>query len=410
MRKKTIAVVGRGTAGSFSIPTLSNRFPEDEIHWYFDPTVSPQAVGEGSTIPVPKYLYQTFGMTYEDILNVNGTLKSGVLKKNWGTKNESFFHDFKPPTAAIHFSATDLQEYILKKSQSILGSRLKIIEGSVDYNNVDADFIINSSGKPSSYEDFLRPEYIPVNSAYVTQCYWDFPRFSHTLAIASKYGWIFGIPLQNRCSIGYIYNSNITTKEEIIEDVFSTFEDLGLTPSSTTNSLSFENYYRKQNYEDGGRIAHNGNASFFLEPLEATSTGLMFKIQNEASDIWSGYLSVDEASSRYTKEIQDIELMIMLHYAAGSKFKTDFWEFAQERAIKKIESYKNNDKFKEIYSVIRDKATFYDANQLPEKFLKYGDFGSWPVSSYLVNIERLGIKPLIDKIMGYSQTSPTSIN
>jgi hypothetical protein len=401
MKKKKIAIVGKGTAGSFAITHLSREFPDCEIEWYFDPNTPTQAVGEGSTVPVPRNLYQSFGFTYEDFENVNGTVKTGIYKQNWGLKNEVFRHDFRPPSSGIHFSAREIQKYILEKSETLLGDRLKVIPHPVDYLDIDADFILNASGVPKNYDDFYKSDYIPVNAAYVTQCYWDFPKFDYTLAIASRYGWVFGIPLKNRCSIGYMYNSNINTKEEIIEDVKEIFEKWGLIPSQDTISLNFNNYYRKENYQEGGRIAHSGNSSFFLEPLEATSTGLMNKIQIDAGSVWSGKMSQDTANELYVEELKNIELMIMLHYASGSKFKTDFWEFAQERGIRKIESYKNSQQFREIYEAVRDKSSYYDANHLPEKFQKYGDFGSWPPAAYLVNMERLGVKPTIDKILGY---------
>jgi tryptophan halogenase len=400
MSKKRIAVIGRGTAGSFAITSLSRRFPDHEIEWYFDPNTPTQAVGEGSTIPVPRSLFLSFGFTYEDFFRVDGTVKTGIYKKNWGTKNEVFRHDFRPPSSGIHFSAVGIQKYILEKSEQVLGDRLKVIPEIVDYRNIDADYIFNASGVPKDYDDFHKSDYIPVNAAYVTQCYWDFPRFDYTLAIASKHGWVFGIPLQNRCSIGYMYNSNITTKEEIMEDVKGIFEEWNLTPSTDTISLNFNNYYRKQNYEDGGRIAHSGNSSFFLEPLEATSTGLMHKIQSDAADVWNGIKTQDEANQLYLDELRNIELMVMLHYASGSKFDTPFWQFAQERGIRKIESYKDNKQFREIYEAVRHGKDYYDAIQLPEKFVQYGDFGSWPPAAYMVNMEKLGIKPTIDRIFG----------
>jgi hypothetical protein len=401
LKNKKIAIIGKGTAGCLALAHFSKKFPDYEIDWYYDPNTPPQPVGEGSTVPLPRELYKSFGFVYEDFYKMGGTVKTGVYKENWGTGDEAFMHDFRPPATAIHFSAPELQKYIVEKSDQIIGKRLKVVPKYVTHEEIDSNYIFDASGAPKSYENFYKSEYIAVNAAYVTQCYWDLPRFTYTLAIASKYGWVFGIPLKNRCSIGYMYNSNINTKEEIIEDVKEIFKKWSLEPSKDTNSLNFNNYYKKENYQDAGRIAYSGNSSFFLEPLEASSTGLMNKIQMDAGDVWSGEMSQDDANLSYLKELDDIELMIMLHYASGSKFKTDFWEFAQERGIKKIESYKNNEKFKEIYKAIRDKSTWGDANNLPEKIIQSGDFGSWPPAAYLVNMEKLGIKPTIDKIFGY---------
>ena len=63
-----------------------------------------------------------------------------------------------------------------------------------------------------------------------------------------------GIPLQNRCSIGYMYNNKINSLEEVKEDVKNIFEEFNLQPSETTNAFSFKNYYRNTNFEDSYRI------------------------------------------------------------------------------------------------------------------------------------------------------------
>jgi hypothetical protein len=87
-----------------------------------------------------------------------------------------------------------------------------------------------------------------------------------------KYGWVFGIPLQNRISIGYLYNSDINSIEDIKKDIQNVFDEYHLTPSEKTQNFSFNSFYRKNNFSS--KVIYNGNASFFLEPLEATSTGL----------------------------------------------------------------------------------------------------------------------------------------
>ena len=127
-------------------------------------------------------------------------------------------------------------------------------------------------------------EYIPVNSVYVTQCFWPEPKFDYTLTVARPYGWVWGIPLQNRCSIGF----------------------------------SFKYYYRNVNFLE--KLGYNGNASFFLEPLEATSISSMIMI----SKLCAGYVlgvndSLDYINNVYTLKLKHVENMINLHYLAGSK-------------------------------------------------------------------------------------------
>jgi tryptophan halogenase len=259
--------------------------------------------------------------------------------------------------------------------------KINIVEKNVSAENVDADYVMDCSGKPSNYDDFNLTESIPVNSVHVTPCYWDHARFKHTLTIARPYGWVFGIPLQNRCSIGYMYNNNINTLEEIKEDVKQVFADYNLIPSDDCNSFSFKNYYRKENFTD--RIAYNGNASFFLEPLEATSISLMTVICKMASDNWFKKTYSPHYNSEYTDYLQEIETVIMLHYFSGSVFKTKFWDFAQERGEQIIRRASNSPKFREFVN-----ESLLDNNYLMRKS---GDYGTWGKVSFKQNLENLNL-------------------
>ena len=393
MRKQRIAILGKGTAGSQAAIYFSKYFSDKEIVWHFDPNKPAQSVGEGSTLSLPRNLSMNIGFSHRDLEKVDGTFKTGIYKKDWGTANEDFFHDFPPPVTAYHFNAVKLQQYIEKE----LSKKVTMAPEAADYLNVDADFVFNASGTPKSFEDFQISEYIPVNSAYITQCYWDGPRFNYSLNVAAKYGWVFGIPLQNRCSIGYMYNDKINTKEEIQEDLKEIFARYNLEPSNDTNSISFNNYYKKENYQIDGKLVHSGNASFFLEPLEATSLGSMDDIQRHAHDLWNDYITPDQANSRYLSRMSEVELIIMMHYAAGSTFKTDFWEFAQERGIKKIESLKDEPTLKNIYSLASDfvgKPDWFSSRGVGAE-LEYAD---WPVFSFVQNIQGLGISSIMNKI------------
>lgn len=391
MKKERIAVVGKGTAGSQSVIHFNRFLPDVEIVWYFDPNKPTQSVGEGSTVELPRNLYLNMGFFGSDLKKINGTFKTGIYKENYGPSGKPFFHNFQPPFSAYHFSATELQKYVY----DFMKDKIKIVEEDVDYRDIDSNFIVNASGSPKDFKDFNISQYIPVNAAYVVQCNWDLPRFDYTLAIAGKHGWIFGIPLQNRCSIGYIYNNSISTEEEIAEDIQEIFKRYNLTPSSAPNKLSFNNYYRKNNYENNGRVSHTGNASFFLEPMEATSIGTMDRIQRATYDIWTGQKTAARANAEYLKLMDQTELILMLHYAAGSKFKTSFWEQAQDLGIKKLKDSASDLEFKKMYKA---------AKEIKEMRFAYGrdnvtEYGPWWLGSLAQNLQGLDLFDTIDTTM-----------
>ena len=197
------------------------------------------------------------------LMSVDGNYKRGIYKENWGKVNKYFHHLFPIGSYGLHFNAKKVQELIFDK----IKDQVSIKEGSFSAEELDADYVIDCSGKRNPNSVSLN---MTVNSVFITQCYWDKPEFDYTLTIARPYGWVFGIPLQNRCSIGYLYNKDINSLEEVQEDVKNIFSEWNLTPSDTTANFDFDSYYTPNNFSD--RIIYNGDASFFLEPLEATTT------------------------------------------------------------------------------------------------------------------------------------------
>lgn len=384
--KKRIAVIGKGTAGSQAIIHYLRYMPDCEIQWYFDENIPVQSVGEGSNLILPINLYENLNFSHADLSKIDATLKTGIYKTGWGKTGNPFFHNFQPPTVGLHFNARSLQDYIYESVKN----NVTIINKNINISDIDSDYIMDCSGKPKTYEDFHKSSFIPVNAAYITQCYWDHPKFQYTLTLARPYGWVFGIPLKNRCSIGYLFNRNIDDLSSIKDDVLNIFKEYNLTPSKTTSYLEFENYYRKQNYEQ--RVVHNGNNSFFLEPLEATSIGLMSSIQRDAFDLWNNNANLDYLNSKYLNSIKEIETIIMLHYYSGSIYDTEFWKFAKEKGKESIETaFKSDNKF---FNIVKNALEIKKSNLCGNQM----EYGSWWLGSFCENLTGLGIETILKNI------------
>jgi hypothetical protein len=415
---KRIAVIGKGTAGAISALESFHRsrileldsLGNVEIQWYFDSNISAQEVGEGTNLILPRWLSDTMFFKHEDIKSLDGTNKIGISKSNWGAQD--YMHHFVPPSAGMHVNAVKLQSFILeflKKQKSV-----SILDDHITHDQIDADLILDCSGRPKNFDDFVTSPYIPVNSVYVTQCFWDTPKFNYSITDAAQHGWVFGIPLQNRCSIGYLYNNQVSTLDQVKEDVESVFQKYGLTPSEKTNSFSFNNYYRKVNFHDN--VVYNGNASFFLEPLEATTLGNVVTIAEESFSYIkekSREKAQKSCNEKYHSVMDATTAMIMIHYYSGSKFKTPFWEFAEDRARSCIKNFYDKDpKFSAILKTINDiefkldfdsdqiyPVTFLNLsvnqpskNRLKMYHVRNDGYGSWDWNSWAYNILRLGIK------------------
>jgi hypothetical protein len=401
MRKKKLAVLGRGTAGVLSMAQLINRGPvaqDAEIEWYFDSNVKPQAVGEGSTLDVPSTLLKTIGFFHNNLHRIDGTVKQSIRKMNWGKGND-FYHPFPPPAVGYHFNAIELQKYIFEK----LKDQVTLIDQNITSDQIDADYIIDCSGTPTNADDIETTKYIPVNAAYVTQCYWELPRFFDTLTIARPYGWVFGIPLKNRCSIGYMFNDNINSVEEVKEDVKNIFDEFNLIPSTTTNELHFRNYHRKVNFTE--RVAYNGNASFFLEPLEATTLSAVILVNKLAHDIIKNPSWKSRNNFMYLDRLKKTERMIMFHYFAGSKFKTPFWDYAEERGRTCLEEAVTDNNWMKKYELSKQvdiKNTTGLVDELQRMNYKDNGGEDWSTWNYYANLSSMGLD-IYDKIDALKQ-------
>lgn len=388
--KKKLAIIGKGTAGCYAAGFFTKNTDWD-LDWYYDESIPPQAVGEGSTLNFPDSLYHNIDFLKEDLHFVDGNLKSGILKEGW-TKKE-FVHGFPYPNYGYHFNAVMLQNHTISRLKDKYSDRITFIQKNVTVNEVNADYIMDCSGKPTTYDNFQLLNSIPVNSVYVVQCPWESARFDHTLATARPHGWVFGIPLQSRCSIGYMYNNNISTLDQIKEDINFIFEHNNLTPGSSTNNFSFKNYYRKENFINN--ISYNGNSSFFLEPLEATSIDCMQVIQELSLKVWTGNTSLEEANYRYTQLLKEIETVIMMHYYTGSIFDSPFWAMAKSRGTEVMKESMKDPRFVEILDKSHD---WVQVGKFEKK--SFYPFGSWYLPNFRMNLDGLGIykklKELID--------------
>lgn len=377
VRKPKIAVLGAGTVGAMTAAHWSRWPNEAEIEWVFSPNIAPVTVGEGTTVLVATALEKTLDFTYNDLADLGGTVKLGLWKEGWGDG-----HKFTPPFAAgsvgIHMTATKLHAM----AQARLADRVRITERTVSgYADIDADFIADCSGTPLMDDTMVLSESVCVNAVHVVQCPWEYPRFNMSLTIARPFGWVFGIPLQNRCAIGYLYNEDINTLEEVQQDLQQVFDKFALTPSNTTLTRSFKSYRRKENFHKRGY--YNGNASFFLEPLEATSLGCSVQVNQHAWSAVFEQLPLSTANRWYADKLSSVEDLLAVHYLAKSVYKTPFWEYAHARATTKIDkSIATSAAFRNTLKAARD---FRHGEAID---IEYGTWGPWMWNE---NLTQLGV-------------------
>jgi hypothetical protein len=385
---KKLTVVGKGAVGSLTVAHFLH-YTDWAIEWIYDENIPTASVGEATNLSVPNNLNWTLKFNHYDLFKMNGTAKLGISKKGWS--KQDYFHPFPIGLSAMHFTAKELQNSIFDKVKS--NTRLTITKGHVDNpEELDSDFVMMCVGSPkeTNKQEFEILKNIPVNSAYVTQCDWDYAKFQYSLTDAMPNGWVFGIPLQNRIAIGYMYNDTLTSLDEVKQDVQQVFSDYNLIPSNKTTELHFESYYRKQNFTP--KVVYNGNASFFLEPLEATSTGFAISIMRLAFDLWNESSTIEQCQHDYETNINHIESMILLHYLSGSIHKSNFWTKAKKLAKAKIKKeFENKTEWAKF--VLDSTIDMYDKTSELE-------LGTWGYVNYQINIKGLGLEKEIKKLGG----------
>jgi tryptophan halogenase len=197
------------------------------------------------------------------------------------------------------------------------------------------DYIIDCRGFPKDFSEYKICD-IPVNHCLVHNkkepgdwCY--------TGHRATKNGWMFEIPLRTRQSYGYLFNNNITSKEQALED-FSKEIDV---PVSDLDDIQyiFKSYYCKKAFD--GRVLKNGNSVTFFEPMFANSLWIYNNvIRYFVSYLHNDAITVDDVNNEISMLGDQVEHMIYYFYHGGSTYDTEFWNQTKTHACNKL--YSNN--------------------------------------------------------------------
>lgn len=363
-----ITVLGRGNAGCLT--ALHYHYygkchnKNIEVELIYDENIPTLTVGQATTLELPHFLWKALGTDYyTNSKNLNYTMKTGIMYENWGKINKNVFHCFSMGSYALHYDTQVFQNHILKNANF----KVKIMNDHVlNYNKIDSDYIFDCRGWPKNnneYESLINP----LNAVICSNLDRGEKEPDWTRAVTTPDGWCFYIPLYNTVSLGYMYNSNITTREQAIKNFKKQFK-----VNHIRESFPFKQYIAKNPTKDN-RVIYNGNRLFFLEPLESTSVATYIYWNRVVWDsIIENKYTLHEAGLHikdYTKKIQNF---ILWHYSYGSKYKTSFWRHA-----KKISKNINDKHFSEVLNFVKNK----DLNVLKDfnadKNLVYSQWQPW---------------------------------
>lgn len=320
-----ISIIGKGNAGCVTALHFHywGRFLNTplEIEVIHDTKISPVPVGQASNLTLPRLLWQALGADIASKFSF--TRKDGIMYEDWGKKNKLIYHHFPIGSYSIHFNPSQLQRFIL---DNLKVNFIEKDENIVKYDEVDADYIIDCRGTPKSfkgYDKLINPlNHVVLGSLPVKQ-----NDVTWTRTIATKDGWCFYIPLEDRVSLGYNFNDKITSIKKA-EDNFK--ELFGL--EETNAHFPYKQYIAKNPLVDD-RVILNGNRFFFLEPLEATAVATY---QKWCQFIWDAIVdrscTFEDSVKKIRQYINRIQNFILYHYMHGSTYNTPFWKYASKLA------------------------------------------------------------------------------
>ena len=357
---RKIAVVGRGTAGSLAAASVTRLHPDSdhELHHIYDSRIPVIGVGEGSWPSLVQELQQLTNLPHETVQQrLNGTRKYGVAFEGWGRRNRDFTHYFTPQQVsyAYHLSA-DLLTDLLHESTRARHIDAKVLNiarvdggAQVEFEGLAPeryDLVFDARGFPGELDPdrHIGFSFIPTNTAVIRRC----PaiieeeragpvlQHTYTRAVARPHGWVFVIPLTGHTSYGYIFNRDVSGLADVESDFDSFLEADGVSEFEQRAVIRFPNFVHRQMYD--GAVARIGNAAAFMEPLEATAIvsaqlqiGMVLHIRlNRPPENLERDAPV--VNRFLINKILCYGLFVGWHYSVGSRYESEFWRYARDRA------------------------------------------------------------------------------
>ena len=363
-----ITILGAGNAGCVSLLHFyyfQNFIKEKlELEIIYDKNIDPVPVGQGTNLVVSDLVWKSLGINVLSKKSFSFTVKHGILYENWGKKQKDMFHPFPFGTYAYHQNPAEFQKFVLENVKNV-----KITDtGLKNYKDIDSDFILDCTGTPKSFKNY-ETLVNPLNHVLLSSL--PYEDFEYTKTTATPDGWTFQIPLKDKVSIGYNFNSKITS----INKAEKNFKEL-FGVEKIDKNFSYKQYIAKEPLSEDSRVCLNGNKLFFLEPLEATAIGSYVMVCRYLFDyLFLNSLTKTQTNNKIKNFMYEVERFILLHYASGSKYDTKFWSYAKNM-------YENNKSDDMLKFLEYSKTYNEDYGRNPDHQKEYGQWPTWGIKMW----------------------------
>lgn len=376
--RKRLGIIGVGSAGVLSLTHFCTWLTNEwDIVSIYDPNKNILGIGEstngGFVGLLEKGLHFSLG-SQEDLNALNATIKYGSRFTEW--RDQSWINPLLDGNTAIHFDNNMFKVFAFERLKKLWPKKFRVLEGhvskveshdsgvrvTVNDQVHDFDYVLDCMGFPPNFDGYHLSDCTLINHGLIhSQLPGEFTYEPFTDHIAHANGWMFGVPLQNRKTYGYMFNNQITPVEEARADMLRILganeQDFGSNRGIKIGEYKFQCYYTKAMIE--GRVGKNGNKALFFEPLIANSIFVYIYTARLFYDFITGVTSADNINKAFIKAVQEMEDVITYYYQGGSKFDSEFWRQAVPAAKKRLEGRQEFKNLMQLYRNLKDQGVLH---------------------------------------------------
>ena len=348
-----VGIVGGGTGGVVTAASICSHLPKwCKVDCIYDPNLPTFGVGEALNHSFVQVLRKATNYSIPfDLEESDARVKHGIMFSGWSDKD-----GYIPLSVnGLHMNTFKLRDFVFKRLHQFWSHKFSEIHGKVldisqsqnkvqvklDDQTLIYDYIFDCRGVPEIDDTYEIPDSISVNSVILNVC--DKPcDLDYTYHIAHKDGWMFGIPINSRSAWGYLFNRNITDKKQAVENCSELLRTHEISKyidrdylKENIRILDFDHYYSKKCVDN--RIIRNGNRLYTFEPLHGYAVPISLNICEFFLEYIFDDISEERFNQKYRNLLSSLEELICFHYHKGSIYDTEFWRYAKERSLKRLE-------------------------------------------------------------------------
>jgi hypothetical protein len=348
--QRKIAVLGTGSAGLLTAAHLCTWLDDSWQVWcVYNPTKPILGIGESTNGGVVTVLERATNFSLanpDDLAALDATIKYGSKFTNW--RKQSWVNPLLSGNIAVHFNNRRLKDFVVERMSAIWPRQFKVLEADVqqiqnyadhvtvgtDQGPHDFDYVVDCMGTPARFDSYTMSDCTLMDRCRIHTVK-DYQYEPFTDHIATRDGWMFGVPLSGHKTYGYIYSQAYTQPAAAEEEMKRLLGARTLEAGTYNSEYAFRCYYANEIVS--GRVCKNGNRALFFEPLLANSMFIYVYVARLIYDYVAGGQPSSQCNELFGRAVKEMEDVISYYYRGGSTFDTEVWRATVDRANTRLQ-------------------------------------------------------------------------